>query len=162
MFPGFNPQDLIYNSMKEQGAHRSRKAGYENAMQAANERMQNALNSQRGQLSGMFDSGKPPQGAQDEQLFNYSGGGDRKGFLGLGGRNPTWNSTYNPLTGETRTTTEGYGTTISRPQYRSDGFIQRVSEPMPESMTTFGDYQKSRGAYNTDEFKNFLEQLRLR
>ena len=110
-FGGFNPQDLIYNSMREQGAKRARKSQYENAMKSANWQMQNALDNQidrRGQLSGMFDSGimKPRIGA------------------GMG-----------------------------------------VSPGMPQPVfqeSTFDDYQKSQGAYNTDQFKNFLEQLRLR
>ena len=55
-------------------------------------------------------------------LMHSSGGGGRKGFLGLGGRYPTWDSTYDPITGERRTTTQGFGTTITSP----DGF-QRMA-----------------------------------
>ena len=108
-FGGFNPQDLIYSSMREQGAKRARKAEYQNAMKHADWQMQrNALNNQidrRGQLSGMFDS----------EIM-------RKSRMGVGPSMPQ------PI----------------------------FQEP------AFDDYQKSRGAYNTDQFKNFLEQLRLR
>ena len=71
-------------------------------------------------------------------LIHSSGGGGRKGFLGLGGRYPTWNSTYNPITGETRTTTQGFGTTITSP----DGF-QRMA-PRMESFGGLGGYQDPR------------------
>ena len=73
-------------------------------------------------------------------LMHSSGGGGRKGFLGLGGRYPTWNSTYDPNTGHTRTTTQGFGTTITTP----DGFQMMAPQPRMESFGGLGGYQDPR------------------
>ena len=74
-------------------------------------------------------------------LMHSSGGGGRKGFLGLGGRYPTWNSTYDPNTGHTRTTTQGFGTTITTP----DGFQMMAPQPRMESFGGLGGYQNPMG-----------------
>ena len=73
-------------------------------------------------------------------LMHSSGGGGRKGFLGLGGRYPTWNSTYDPITGERRTTTQGFGTTITSP----DGLQMMAPQLRMESFGGLGGYQDPR------------------
>lgn len=48
--------------------------------------------------------------ASSDDLIRTTGGGGRKGFLGLGGKYPTWEHTLDPKTGISTVNTEGYGT----------------------------------------------------
>ena len=72
--------------------------------------------------------------ASSDDLIRTTGGGGRKGFLGLGGKYPTWEHTLDPKTGITTVNTEGYGTqrykTVTDPD---TGLMwkERIPAPLP-------------------------------
>jgi len=59
-----------------------------------------------------------------------TGGGGRKGFLGLGGRYPTWEHAYDTDTGISTIDTEGYGTRRYRTVTDPDGYVREEMLPI--------------------------------
>jgi len=72
--------------------------------------------------------GLDPLGDRSE-LIRTTGGGGRKGFLGLGGRYPTWEHTYDTDTGISTIDREGYGTTGYRTVTDPDGYMREEMIP---------------------------------
>ena len=72
--------------------------------------------------------GLDPLGDRSE-LIRTTGGGGRKGFLGLGGRYPTWEHTYDTDTGISTIDTEGYGTRRYRTVTDADGYMREEMIP---------------------------------
>ena len=75
--------------------------------------------------------------ASDDDLIRTTGGGGRKGFLGLGGKYPTWEHTLDPKTGITTVKTEGYGTERYRTVTDPDGFIRKERIPAPIPLRSY-------------------------
>jgi len=77
--------------------------------------------------------GVDPLGERAE-LIRTTGGGGRKGFLGLGGRYPTWEHTFDTDTGISTIDTEGYGTRRYRTVTDPDGYMRE--EMLPPSYSS--------------------------
>jgi hypothetical protein len=96
--------------------------------------------------------GLDPLGDRSE-LIRTTGGGGRKGFLGLGGRYPTWEHTYDTDTGISTIDTEGYGTRRYRTVTDPDGYMREELIP---------DFSPSDSLQMLGEFVKDLEEVSAR